>query len=1439
MTEIVLALVAAAGALPSFPRQAGGPVGGSVLGIALDGQPAVVAVAGERLVAFRASGATAPGFPVALGAGEAPGGAPAAADMDGDRRPEIAVVTLAGKVVLWADGRVAPGFPRSLGARARAGPSFADVDGDGRPELLAGDEAGRVHAFKKNGREARGWPVPVGAAVTSSVSSARFGGGHSFAVGCQDGRVHVLDAQGRERPGFPLKTDFEVTGAPAFADLDDDGSMDLVVASQDFKLHAVNGKGEPLPGFPVAAGYRIYEGPAIADLDGDGRLDVVFASADGRLYAVDAGGAPLPGFPVRVGPRVFGGAALGDVDRDGKLEAVAVSSDGQVVAVSAEGKALPGFPTRLEAQDLGATPLLFDLAQDGSPAVFVGVPSGEVHGLRAPRSGNATAVVAWSGGGRDAARGGRFGPNPPRYRELRLEPEAPRIGDKLVARWRWAALDADPADAEPTPQVEWLRDGRPAPELKGRREVPPRTARKGERWSFAVSGGGAAPSRSAEVAIANTPPGPAQVELDPDQPSRAAPVKLVVVKSAADADGDPLTYRVDWLVDGRPTGVSGTTFTPERLRRGQLLTARVVASDGEAESPAAIAEAFAGDTAPGPVAVALVPEVPRRETPISVKVVSPATDADGDQVSYRHRWTVGGEPRNAPLGSGTLPPGAARKGQLVRVEVRAFDGILEGPPATAEVKVVNTPPGEPRVEIRPERPRSGVPLRATVVAEAPDPDRDALVYRFAWKRNGAPLPAPDPREVPAAEVRRADRFELEAWAFDGEAEGPRAKAVAVVGNTPPSAPLVAIDPERPRGGGALKLVMLRPAEDPDGDPVRYDIAWTHDGKPTGGAASRELLLPSFFRKHETVRVTVTPHDGREAGQPGSAQVVVANALPGAPEVGLSPARPTVSTPLEASIRRAAEDPDGDRLGYRYRWLRDGFAVAVPDASAESRREPYWTGSSAVPAAMLKKGQRWTAEVQAADGEAQGPVARAEVTVVNSPPPAPRVAIAPASPRRGDGIEATPEQPPEPDGDRVTYRYAWTRNGARMAFPEEQASVPRNLARKGERWAVQVIASDGEADSPPARAEVEVGNTPPGPVAVGLCDAPVPTGTPLEAKIRAPAVDADGDAVVYRYEWSVNGKPAGVAQGQARLGASTLRKHDLVRVVATPWDGQGAGPPATAECLVKNTPPGAPEIGLEPREPTAATGLQVTIRRNAPDRDGDAVSYRYRWLRDGLPAGVETAKVGPGVARHGESWRAVVTPFDGESEGEPASATAVVRNTPPPPPAVAVKPESPSGGQPLACEARGAERDADQEKVELHTRWLVNGKPAPVAEDLAALPAGVARRGETWRCEAWTSDGFDASARVRAEVTVRNSPPSAPAVAIEPEKARKGDGLDCRVAIGAVDPDGDRVSHAYAWFKNDQPAPAGPEPSRIPPERIARGQRWRCQVTASDGAAAGP
>ncbi len=1444
MTSILLALVLSAGPLSGFPHGVGGPITQSAIGVTLEGAPAVLVIAGEiqsSLIAFRADGSRPRGLSFSLGEDEVASGPPAAGDMDGSRHLDIAVVSLSGKLWIWSEGRVLPGFPVKLGASAKVGPSFADVDGDGKLEVVVGDEKGRLHAFKKSGKEAKNYPVALGTAVTSAASSSRFAGGLSLAVGCRDGRVHVLDAAtGKERPGFPLRTSFQVSGAPAFADLDDDGAMDLVVASQDFKLYAVSAGGKPLPGFPVTAGYRIYEGPAIADLDGDGKLDVIFASADGMLHAVSARGEELPGFPVKVGTRIFGGAVVGDLDRDGKLDVVAVTAEGVVAAVSREGKPLEGFPAKIDAADLSVTPLLHDLGQDGAPSIFIGTSGGTLHALRATQAGTARAAVPWPGPGRDASHSGRFGPNPPSYRQPALSPARPRVEDKLVASWRVIAVDAAPGESEPSPRVEWQRNGRPVPQLENRREVPAGTARKGERWSFVLtSGAGPNVARSAEVEIADTPPAPPVVTLDTKNPSRGGAVRLVVSKPSTDPDGDEVTYRVEWLQDEVATGVTGPVFPGDRLKKGTQLTARVIAWDGELGADPVTADARVANTAPGAAAVALTPAAPRRADAIAAQLTQPATDPDGDPIVYHYRWKVEGEPRNFPLATSALPRGSARKHQRVAVEVRAFDGQVEGPPAPAQVTLANSPPGAAEVEILPREPRRGVALRVVLVKPATDDDQDALTYRYAWTKNGAPyLPPSDPREVPGSEVRRGDRFEVQVTANDGEALGPPATAAVVVGNTPPTAPRVAIEPQHPKGGDALKLVIARPSEDADGDAIAYRIAWTRD-KAVATGQGAEVLPASQFRKHEWVRVTVTPGDGTQAGEPAAAEVLVEDAPPGAPEVALTPERPTVSEPLRAMITRPAPDSDRDPITYRYRWLRDGFAVEVPDASPGSRREPFWTSASEVPAKMLRKGQRWMVEVQASDGEVHGPVARAEAVVRNTPPPAPEISFSPSKPRHVDALRVTIIQAPDVDGDAVTYRYAWKRNGAKVGLPPEVSELSRGTVKKGERWQVEVVAGDGEAEAEPVRAEVVVGNTPPGPVAARLCDRPVPAGTGLEVKIREPATDPDGDRVVYRYQWSVNGNPLPAAKDQAKLPGSGLRKHDAVRVVVTPWDGEGAGPEASTECLVENTPPTAPEIAIDPREPSAESGMAVVVRRTSVDHDQDAVSYRYQWFRNGLPLGNTSSAIARGLPHHGEEWRVVVTPFDGEATGAPAVASAMVRNTPPPPPAVSVRPQSPFAGQLLACLAQVAPRDADQEKIEVRYRWQRNGVPVAIAEGRSELPQGLVRHGELWRCEAWSSDGFAQSARVSAEVLVRNSPPSAPAVTVEPDSPRRGDPLACRIAAESVDPDGDPVAYEYAWLKNGRPFTTGPDPTRIPAGEVAKGQRWRCAATPSDGAMRGP
>jgi hypothetical protein len=78
----------------------------------------------------------------------------------------------------------------------------------------------------------------------------------------------------------------------------------------------------------VVAGARFHwSSPAIADIDGDGSNDVVVGGLDGRVRAHDADGAPLPGWPAAAIVRgsasaVASSPAVGDLDGDGAHEVV-------------------------------------------------------------------------------------------------------------------------------------------------------------------------------------------------------------------------------------------------------------------------------------------------------------------------------------------------------------------------------------------------------------------------------------------------------------------------------------------------------------------------------------------------------------------------------------------------------------------------------------------------------------------------------------------------------------------------------------------------------------------------------------------------------------------------------------------------------------------------------------------------------------------------------------------------------------------------------------------------------------------------------------------------------------------------------------------------------------------------------------------------------------
>ena len=460
------------------------------------------------------------------------------------------MVTASGKVALWSGGPV-PGWPVSLGARARAGAAFADVDGDGKLEVVVGDEAGRLHALQRGGGEARGFPVKLGAAaVTSTPSSAVFAGGLSLAVGCDDGRVHVVSGAGVPRPGFPLVTAFTVSGAPAFADLDEDGLHDLVVGSQDFKVHAVDQRGR--------AAARLPGGRRLPDLRGGGGGRPRRRRPPRRGLRLGRRDAPRGGPGRQAAGRLPGAGRRAHLRRrrGGRPDALRPArrgggagrrlGGGGGARRQAAGR-LPGPAPRGRRGRLAAPlrrrrrRLALDLRRHRGragprPAGRSGPAPAAVRGpTRSSRSPSAApvaqAAAPWPGPGHDAARTGRYGPNPPTYRALELQPAQPRTGDRLAAAWKATWLDAAPGEAPPAPRLEWQRDGKPVAGLEGQQVLPAGTARRGERWRFTAAPPAGGPSAaSAEVRILDTAPGAPEVRLEPPAAVRGTPVTAVVAR---------------------------------------------------------------------------------------------------------------------------------------------------------------------------------------------------------------------------------------------------------------------------------------------------------------------------------------------------------------------------------------------------------------------------------------------------------------------------------------------------------------------------------------------------------------------------------------------------------------------------------------------------------------------------------------------------------------------------------------------------------------------------------------------------------------------------------------------------------------------------------------------------------------------------------------------
>ena len=172
--------------------------------------------------------------------------------------------------------------------------------------------------------------------------------------------------------------------------------------------------------------------------------------------------------------------------------------------------------------------------------------------------------------------------------------------------------------------------------------------------------------------------------------------------------------------------------------------------------------------------------------------------------------------------------------------------------------------------------------------------------------------------------------------------------------------------------------------------------------------------------------------------------------------------------------------------------------------------------------------------------------------------------------------------------------------------------------------------------------------------------------------------------------------------------------------------------ALAAC---NEAPGAPQIALNPGQPTTTEDISVLFLALTADGNKDDVTHSFQWFQDGTRrADLTTDPVPASETTKGETWKVVVVPNDGEFDGEANEASATVVNTPP----VATVSLSADPATDADLEVAVTSEDADTDTVTYAYAWTRDGQPVTRAD--ARIPASETAHGETWTVTVTPNEG---------------------------------------------------------------------------------------------------